>query len=113
MDVPRNGDRLVGRLCRHGSALLIIRPIFSRCWRWVDRSHESRVEKAKFDSSCCPLDRFKLPFSFGNCSQAIDIAEASFGYFSKRALKLLENQADFDSAIRMSDPLRPKRGLKR
>jgi hypothetical protein len=33
--------------------------------------------------------------------------------FPKCALKSLNNQADFDSAIRMSNPLRPKRDLRR
>jgi hypothetical protein len=39
--------------------------------------------------------------------QAIEIAERCFGRFSKCALKLLDNQADFDSAIPRFESWRP------
>jgi hypothetical protein len=38
---------------------------------------------------------------FGNACYAIHVTSGEFGYFSKRALKSLNNQAGFDSAIRM------------
>jgi hypothetical protein len=38
--------------------------------------------------------------SFGNGNQAIEIAKARFRSFFKSCLKSLDNQADFDSAIR-------------
>jgi hypothetical protein len=41
-------------------------------------------------------------FSFGNGSQAIDIAGACFDHFSKCALKSLDRQAAFESAIRQA-----------
>jgi hypothetical protein len=46
-------------------------------------------------------------FSFGNGRQAIELLERVLTVFSKCALKLLDNQADFDSAIRRFDPSRP------
>jgi hypothetical protein len=51
--------------------------------------------------------RWARCFSFGNVCQAIDITELHFDHFSKRALKSLNNQPDFDSAIRRFDPSRP------
>jgi hypothetical protein len=44
---------------------------------------------------------------FGNARQAIDITKATSAISSKRALKSLNNQTDFDSAIRRFDPSRP------
>jgi hypothetical protein len=44
---------------------------------------------------------------FGNGCQPIEIVEACFDRFSKYALKSLNNQTDFDSAIRRFDPSRP------
>jgi hypothetical protein len=37
----------------------------------------------------------------------LKLLERVLTVFSKRALKLLDNQADFDSAIRRFDPSRP------
>jgi hypothetical protein len=41
---------------------------------------------------------------FGNDCQAIEMARGRFQPFSKCALKSLNNQADFDSAIQTPDP---------
>jgi hypothetical protein len=46
-------------------------------------------------------------FSFGNGCQAIETGRGHLTIFSKCPLKSLNNQADFDSAIRKFDPSRP------
>jgi len=46
-------------------------------------------------------------FSFGNGCQAIEVARASFGRFFQMLMKLLDNQADFDSAIPRFESWRP------
>jgi hypothetical protein len=43
----------------------------------------------------------------------LELLERLFSLFSKCALKLLNNQADFDSAILMSSKSRPDRDRKR
>jgi hypothetical protein len=50
-------------------------------------------------------------FLFGNNCQAIEIAKGHFKCFPKCALKSLNNQTDFDSAIRRFDPSRPSHPL--
>jgi hypothetical protein len=40
-------------------------------------------------------------------AKLLKLLEATFSFFSKGALKSLNNQTDFDSAIRRFDPSRP------
>lgn len=49
----------------------------------------------------------KVASLFGNVRQVIGIARGVLAIFSKRALKPLDNQTEFDSAIRRFDPSRP------
>jgi hypothetical protein len=52
-------------------------------------------------------------FPFGNGCQPVGIARATFQLFFKCAMKSLNNQTDFDSAILMSSKSRPGRDRKR
>jgi hypothetical protein len=58
-----------------------------------------------------PIDRFKLPwkgcFHLATAAKLLKLLERLSAIFSECALKSLNNQADFDSAIRRFDPSRP------
>jgi hypothetical protein len=76
------------------------------------RSHMIvRVEKLTSTAAVVPIDRFKLPwkgcFHLETAAKLLKLLERVLTAFSKGALKLLDNQADFDSAIRRFDPSRP------
>jgi len=71
-----------------------------------------RVEKLTSTAAAVvPIDRFKLSwkgcFNLETAAKLLKLLERDLTAFSKGALKLLDNQADFDSAIRRFDPSRP------
>jgi hypothetical protein len=58
------------------------------------------------------LLRGPLPY-LETSANLLELLERLFRLFSKHALKSLNNQTDFDSAIRRFDPSRPSQDLKR
>jgi hypothetical protein len=50
---------------------------------------------------------WRVVFHLETADKLLKLLERVLTAFSKRALKLLDNQADFDSAIRRFDPSRP------
>jgi hypothetical protein len=54
------------------------------------------------------INALRTPFSFGNGRKLLKQLERVFAVFSKCALKLLENQTDFDSAVRKLESSRPQ-----
>jgi hypothetical protein len=53
----------------------------------------------------------KAAFHLETAAKLLKLLERISPIFSKCALKLLNNQADFDSAIRRFDPSRPSQHL--
>jgi len=87
--------------------------------RWL-RAHPGRftttfraLGAAHCPSFCGTDPPARAASPFGNDCQPIEIARGVFGLFSKCALKWLNNQADFDSAIRRFDPSRPSQPVLR
>jgi len=111
---------LAGGLCRHGSAipapalgigspaLLIIRPVLLALLAAAGSvARVARGEAKNLTAAPARSVISSCPFHLETVAKLLILLKCLSAILSKRALTSLNNQADFDSAIRRFDPSRP------